>query len=91
MAGGDGLTRLRKALASKLLPAPFVGAGFSVAVTGGVAEASWDRPAQGRHQGMRAGRIAAAAGMGLRDARPAGEYRHGQLHRDRGSDRPPVA
>lgn len=41
MAGGDGLTRLREALASKLPPAPFVGAGFSVAVTGGNAEASW--------------------------------------------------
>jgi SOS-response transcriptional repressor LexA len=41
MTGGDGLTRLREALASKLPPAPFVGAGFSVAVTGGMAEASW--------------------------------------------------
>jgi SOS-response transcriptional repressor LexA len=41
MAGGDGLTRLRDALASNLPPAPFVGAGFSVAVTGGMAEASW--------------------------------------------------
>lgn len=40
MAGGDGLTRLREALASKLPPAPFVGAGFSVAVTGN-AQASW--------------------------------------------------
>ena len=41
MAGGDGLTRLREALKADLPPAPFVGAGFSVAVTGGVAEASW--------------------------------------------------
>ncbi len=41
MAGGDGLTRLRTALASDLPPAPFVGAGFSVAVTGSMAEASW--------------------------------------------------
>lgn len=41
MTGGDGLTRLRKALASSLPPAPFVGAGFSVAVTGGMPAASW--------------------------------------------------
>lgn len=41
MAGGDGLIRLREALKADLPPAPFVGAGFSVAVTGGVAEASW--------------------------------------------------
>ena len=41
MAGGDSLTRLRTALASDLPPAPFVGAGFSVAVTGSMAEASW--------------------------------------------------
>ena len=41
MAGGDGLARLREALASRLPPAPFIGAGFSVAVTGGAAEASW--------------------------------------------------
>lgn len=41
MAGDDGLIRLRKALKTDLPPAPFVGAGFSVAVTGGVAEASW--------------------------------------------------
>ena len=42
MAGDDGLIRLRQALKTYLPPpAPFVGAGFSVAVTGGVAEASW--------------------------------------------------
>lgn len=41
MAGGDGPIRLREALKADLPPAPFVGAGFSVAVTGGVAEASW--------------------------------------------------
>lgn len=41
MAGGDGLIRLREALKADLPPAPFVGAGFSAAVTGGIAEASW--------------------------------------------------
>jgi SOS-response transcriptional repressor LexA len=41
MAGGDALQRLREALEKSLPPAPFVGAGLSMAVTGGAAQASW--------------------------------------------------
>ena len=41
MAGGDALERLREALKAALPPAPFVGAGLSMAVTRGAAQASW--------------------------------------------------
>jgi SOS-response transcriptional repressor LexA len=41
MAGDNALARLQKALQTELPPTPFVGAGLSMAVTGGAAQASW--------------------------------------------------